>query len=62
MGYFAKSLALKKIDNLFSRPFVIIETKKPYIIANILLINHKQSIVNLETQTQSKNSNLNQEL
>ena len=52
--HFAKPPALKKISNPFSKPFAITETEKPYMIASILLMNQKQSIVNLKTRTQTQ--------
>ncbi len=51
--HFAKPPALKKIGDLFSRPFAITKTEKPCMIAGILLMNQKWSITDLETQTQN---------
>ena len=58
--HFAKPPALKKISNPFCRPFTITKTKKPYMIADIPLMNQKQSIADLEIETwyQNPNSNL----
>ena len=50
---FTKRLALKKIGDFFNKPFAITKTKKPHIIGDILLINQKWLIADLETQTQS---------
>lgn len=49
----AKLPAIKKIVNIFSRSFAITKTEIPCMIINISLINHKQSITDLKTQTRS---------
>lgn len=46
---------LKKIGNISSILFVITKIEKPCIIAGILLINQKQSIIDLEIQTHTLN-------
>lgn len=53
--HFAKPPVLKKISDFFNRPFAITKTEKLYMIANIPLMNQKQSIADLKTQTQNRN-------
>lgn len=54
--YFTKIPTLKKIRNSFGRSFAITKTKEPCMIAGILLMNQKQFIADLETQTPNSES------